>query len=136
MVGEAEVWRQRIHDAVTRHPGRDLRELEFRFIVVPTEVDALLLENSLIKEHQPRYNIELKDDKTYPSIVIRKERFPRIHSTRNIIQNGSEYFGPYASAKTMHAVLDIVRAATAAARADDRRFIDALNCNLKCRFCG
>ena len=82
---------------------------DIRFIVVPTEVDALLLENSLIKEHQPRYNIELKDDKTYPSIVIRKERFPRIHSTRNIIQNGSEYFGPYASAKTMHAVLDIVR---------------------------
>ena len=81
---------------------------DIRFIVVPTEVDALLLENSLIKEHQPRYNIELKDDKTYPSIVIRNERFPRIHSTRNIVKNGSEYFGPYASVKTMNAVLDIV----------------------------
>lgn len=82
---------------------------DIRFIVVETEVDALLLENNLIKEHQPRYNIELKDDKTYPSIVIRKERFPRIHSTRNVVRNGSEYFGPYASVKTMHAVLDIVR---------------------------
>ena len=77
--------------------------------MVETEVDALLLENNLIKEHQPRFNIELKDDKTYPSIVIRKERFPRVHATRQVIRNGSEYFGPYASVKTMHAVLDIVR---------------------------
>ncbi len=82
---------------------------DIKFIVVETEVDALLLENSLIKEHQPRYNIELKDDKTYPSIVIRKERFPRVHPTRNIVRNGSEYFGPYGSVKTMNAVLDIVR---------------------------
>ena len=82
---------------------------DVKFIVVQTEVDALLLENSMIKEHQPRYNIELKDDKTYPSIVIRKERFPRVHSTRNVIKNGSEYFGPYASVKTMYAVLDIAR---------------------------
>jgi excinuclease ABC subunit C len=82
---------------------------DIRFIVVETEVDALLLENNLIKEHQPRYNIELKDDKTYPSIVIRNERFPRVHPTRNVIQNGSEYFGPYASVKTMNAVLDIAR---------------------------
>ena len=82
---------------------------DIKFIVVETEVDALLLENSLIKEHQPRYNIELKDDKTYPSIVIRNERFPRIHPTRNVIRNGAEYFGPYASVKTMHAVLDIAR---------------------------
>ena len=59
---------------------------DIRFIVVPTEVDALLLENSLIKEHQPRYNIELKDDKTYPSIVIRKERFPRVHATQQVIR--------------------------------------------------
>ena len=82
---------------------------DIKFIVVETEVDALLLENNLIKEHQPRYNIALKDDKTYPSIVIRKERFPRVHSTRNVIKNGSEYFGPYASAKTMHAVLNMAR---------------------------
>ena len=66
---------------------------DVRFIVVQTEVDALLLENSMIKEHQPRYNIELKDDKTYPSIVIRKERFPRVHSTRNVIKNGSDTLG-------------------------------------------
>ena len=85
------------------------RIADIRFIVVETEVDALLLENNLIKEHQPRFNIELKDDKTYPSIVIRKERFPRVHATRQVIRNGSEYFGPYTSVKTMHAVLDIVR---------------------------
>ena len=82
---------------------------DIKFIVVETEVDALLLENGLIKEHQPRYNIELKDDKTYPSIVIRNERFPRINPTRNVIRNGAEYFGPYASVKTMNAVLDIAR---------------------------
>ena len=66
------------------------RIADIRFIVVETEVDALLLENNLIKEHQPRFNIELKDDKTYPSIVIRKERFPRVHATRQVIRNGSE----------------------------------------------
>ena len=82
---------------------------DIQFIVVETEVDALLLENNLIKEHQPRYNIELKDDKTYPSIVIRNERFPRVHTLRNVVKNGSEYFGPYASAKTMHAVLNMAR---------------------------
>ena len=82
---------------------------DIQFIVVPTEVDALLLENSLIKEHQPRYNIELKDDKTYPSIVIRKEPFPRIYATRKLIQDGSEYFGPFTSAKTMNTVLALCK---------------------------
>ena len=82
---------------------------EIKTILVETETDALLLENSLIKEHQPRYNINLKDDKTYPSIVIKKERFPRIFPTRQIIKDGSEYFGPYASVKMMHAVLDLIR---------------------------
>ena len=82
---------------------------DIQFIVVPTEVDALLLENSLIKEHQPRYNIELKDDKTYPSIVIRKEAFPRIYATRNLIQDGSEYFGPFTSVKTMNTVLALCK---------------------------
>lgn len=82
---------------------------DIQFIVVPTEVDALLLENSLIKEHQPRYNIELKDDKTYPSIVIRKETFPRIYATRNLIQDGSEYFGPFTSVKTMNTVLALCK---------------------------
>ena len=82
---------------------------DVQFIVVPTEVDALLLENSLIKEHQPRYNIELKDDKTYPSIVIRKEAFPRVYATRTLIQDGSEYFGPFTNVKTMNTVLALCK---------------------------
>jgi excinuclease ABC subunit C len=79
------------------------------FLVVETEMDALLLENNLIKENQPKYNILLKDDKSFPSIVIKKERFPRIFPTRQLIKDGSEYFGPYASVKTMHKVLDLIR---------------------------
>ena len=82
---------------------------DIKTIVVETEMDALLLENSLIKKFKPRYNINLKDDKTYPSIVIKQEPFPRIFPTRQIIRDGSEYFGPYSSVKTMHAVLDLVK---------------------------
>lgn len=82
---------------------------DLRWIVVQTEYDALLLENNLIKEYKPRYNVMLKDDKTYPWIVIRNEPFPRVHPTRNVIQDGSEYFGPYASGKTMHTLLDLIR---------------------------
>jgi excinuclease ABC subunit C len=82
---------------------------DIKTIVVETEMDALLLENSLIKKFKPRYNINLKDDKTYPSIVIKHEPFPRIFPTRQIIRDGSEYFGPYSSVKTMHAVLDLVK---------------------------
>ncbi len=82
---------------------------DIKIIVVETEMDALLLENSLIKKYKPRYNINLKDDKTYPSIVIKKEPFPRVFPTRQIIKDGSEYFGPYASVKIMHAVLDLVK---------------------------
>lgn len=82
---------------------------DIKFIVTETELDALLLENSLIKKHKPKYNIQLKDDKTYPSIVIKNERFPRIYATRQTLKDGSEYYGPYASAKTMHAVLDLIR---------------------------
>ncbi len=83
--------------------------VEIKYIVVETELDALLLENSLIKKHKPRYNILLKDDKTFPSIVIKKEPFPRIFPTRQIIKDGSEYYGPYASVRTMHMVLELVR---------------------------
>lgn len=79
------------------------------FTVVDTEMDALLLENSLIKEFQPRYNINLKDDKSYPFIRISKERFPRVYAMRNPVRDGSEYFGPYASPRIMHTVLDLVR---------------------------
>ena len=83
--------------------------VDIKFTVVETELDALLLENSLIKKHQPRYNIQLKDDKTYPWIVIKKERFPRVFPTRLMIKDGSAYFGPYANVKHMKAVLELVK---------------------------
>ncbi|MEX8546919.1 MAG: excinuclease ABC subunit UvrC [Mucilaginibacter sp.] len=79
------------------------------FTIVDTEIDAWLLENSLIKKHQPRYNVLLKDDKTYPWIVIKNEPFPRIYWTRRIIRDGSKYLGPYASISMMHTILDLIR---------------------------
>ncbi|MDG3583138.1 excinuclease ABC subunit UvrC [Galbibacter pacificus] len=80
-----------------------------KHIVVPTETDALLLENNLIKKYQPRYNVMLKDDKTYPWICIKNERFPRVFTTRNMIKDGSEYFGPYTSMKTVRILLDLIK---------------------------
>jgi len=79
------------------------------FTIVDTEIDAWLLENSLIKKHQPRYNVLLKDDKTYPWIIIKNENFPRIFWTRKIIKDGSKYLGPYASVSMMHAILGVIR---------------------------
>ncbi len=84
-----------------------IRRIEYT--VVATEYDALLLENNLIKKHQPRYNVSLKDGKTYPFIVIKNERFPRIYPTRNPVRDGSEYFGPYANVSAMHNVVDLIR---------------------------
>ena len=81
---------------------------DIKFIIVETELDALLLENNLIKKYQPRYNVLLKDDKTYPWICIKNERFPRIFSTRNVVKDGSHYFGPYGSGKMMHTLLDLI----------------------------
>jgi len=83
--------------------------VSIKHIVVETETDALLLENNLIKKHKPRYNILLKDDKTYPWICIKKERFPRIFMTRRVIKDGSEYFGPYTSIKTVRILLDLIK---------------------------
>jgi excinuclease ABC subunit C len=83
--------------------------VEVKHIVVTNEYEALLLENSMIKEHQPKYNIQLRDDKTYPWICIKRERFPRIFPTRNVVKDGSDYFGPYASVKKMKGVLEIVQ---------------------------
>jgi excinuclease ABC subunit C len=80
-----------------------------KHIVVATETDALLLENNLIKKYQPRYNVMLKDDKSYPWICIKKERFPRVFSTRRVFKDGSEYFGPYTSMKTVHTLLDLIK---------------------------
>jgi len=80
-----------------------------KHIVVETETDALLLENNLIKKYQPRYNVLLKDDKSYPWICIKNERFPRVFSTRRVFKDGSEYFGPYTSMKTVHTLLDLIK---------------------------
>ena len=80
-----------------------------KHIVVATETDALLLENNLIKKYQPRYNVMLKDDKTYPWICIKKESFPKVFLTRNIIKDGSEYYGPYTSVRTVKALLSLIK---------------------------
>ncbi len=82
---------------------------DITFIVVNSEFDAFLLENNLIKKYQPRYNIQLKDDKSFPWICIKKEPFPRVFSTRNPYNDGSEYFGPYASVRMMNTLLDLVK---------------------------
>lgn len=82
--------------------------VSLKIIIADSPYDALLLENTLIKRYQPRYNIMLRDDKTYPWICIKKERFPRVFYTRNLIKDGSEYFGPYSSLRTMHALLNFI----------------------------
>lgn len=82
---------------------------DIKYVVVNTEWEALLLENNLIKKYKPRYNILLKDDKTYPSICITKEDFPRVFKTRNIIRNGSEYYGPYSHVSTLNALLELIK---------------------------
>lgn len=98
----------KIHDAgKTRVMVSKIADI--RTIVVETEFDALLLENNLIKKYLPKYNILLKDDKTYPWICIKNEPFPRVFKTRNVIRDGSEYFGPYASVTILQALLDLIR---------------------------
>lgn len=83
--------------------------VSIKHIVVPTETDALLLENNLIKTLQPRYNVLLKDDKSYPWICIKRERFPRVFTTRRMIKDGSDYFGPYTNVKTVYTLLDLIK---------------------------
>ena len=92
--------------AKTRVLVKKIERIEY--ILVESEMDALLLENNLIKKRQPRYNVLLKDDKTYPWICIKKERFPRIFSTRNVVKDGSEYFGPYVSTKAIRILLELI----------------------------
>jgi len=94
--------------------------VDIKYIIVDTEIDALLLENNLIKKYQPRYNVLLKDDKTYPWICIKKEPFPRVFTTRIVVKDGSTYFGPYASGRVMHMVLDLIK-----------QLYKLRNCNLK-----
>ena len=113
-VGKAKDLRKRVTSYFTGRSVGKTRLLvakiaDVRWIVTPTEGDALLLENSLIKEHKPLYNILLKDDKTYPFLVLKREPFPRVFPTRKVIRDGSEYFGPYPSAKSMHTVLELCR---------------------------
>ena len=115
-VGKAKSLRKRVSSYFMQnkeHPPKVrvlVRQIaEIRHIVVDSETDALLLENSLIKELQPRYNILLKDDKTYPWIVVRRENFPRIQSTRQLQRDGSQYFGPYSSMTMQHSILEFIR---------------------------
>lgn len=82
---------------------------DIQYIVVDSEMDALLLENNLIKKYLPKYNIQLKDDKTYPWICVKKEPFPRVFSTRILVKDGSRYYGPYPSGRVMHTLLDLIR---------------------------
>ncbi len=97
---------QQNHNGKTRSLVRNIHDL--KYIIVKSEQDALLLENTLIKEHWPKYNIMLKDDKTYPWICVKKERFPRVFSTRRVVRDGSMYFGPYASYPMMRTLLDLI----------------------------
>ncbi|TJY38247.1 excinuclease ABC subunit UvrC [Pontimicrobium aquaticum] len=114
-VGKAKNLKKRVSSYFTKtHDNGKTRILvkkiaNIKHIVVDTETDALLLENNLIKKHRPRYNVLLKDDKSYPWICIKKERFPRIFQTRRLIKDGSEYFGPYTSVKTVYTLLDLIR---------------------------
>ncbi len=114
-VGKAKNLKRRVSSYFTKtHENGKTRVLvkritSIKHIVVATETDALLLENNLIKKHRPRYNVMLKDDKSYPWICIKKERFPRVFQTRRLIKDGSEYFGPYTSVRTVHTLLDLIR---------------------------
>ena len=110
-VGKAKSLRKRVSSYFVQSKVRVLvRQIAaIRHIVVGSETDALLLENSLIKSLQPRYNILLKDDKTYPWIVVRREAFPRVQSTRTLLRDGSQYFGPYGSVMMQRSVLDFIR---------------------------
>ena len=114
-VGKAKNLKKRVNSYFTKnHDNHKTRILvknivSIEHIVVESEMDALLLENNLIKKHKPRYNVLLKDDKTYPWICIKKERFPRIFATRKVIKDGSEYFGPYTSMKTVRTLLDLIK---------------------------
>ena len=114
-VGKAKNLKKRVSSYFTKtHQSGKLRLLvkkiaDIKFVVTATEMDALLLENNLIKEYQPRYNIQMKDDKSFPWICIKNEPFPRIFSTRHPQKDGSSYFGPYASVRMMRTLLDIIK---------------------------
>ena len=114
-VGKAKNLKKRVTSYFTkRHDSHRIGVMvkkikEIKHIVVESETDALLLENNLIKKHQPRFNVMLKDDKTYPWICIKNERFPRVFPTRKLIKDGSEYYGPFTSFKTVNTLLDLIK---------------------------
>ena len=114
-VGKAKNLKRRVSSYFNKeHDSNKTRVLvkqicDIKYIVVDTEEDALLLENNLIKQYRPRYNVLLKDDKTYPSIVVKNEYFPRIFQTRNIVRDGSSYYGPYPSLYTAKVMLQLIK---------------------------
>lgn len=115
-IGKAKVLKKRVSSYFNREHQLDRKTLalvrniaDIKFIIVETELDALLLENNLIKKYQPKYNVMLKDGKTYPCIVIKNEDFPRVFPTRQIVKDGSNYFGPFASVKMMYTMLDLIK---------------------------
>ena len=115
-IGKAKKLKKRVssyftkkHDDSRKTAMLVARIADIQFTLVDTETDALLLENALIKKFQPKFNINLKDDKTYPFICIKNEPFPRVFSTRNPVRDGSEYFGPYANGTMMFTILDLVK---------------------------
>jgi excinuclease ABC subunit C len=115
-IGKAKSLKKRVSSYFNKnhHDSRKTEMLVSRicnieFTLVETEIDALILENSLIKKYKPKFNISLRDDKTYPFICVKQERFPRIFPTRNHIKDGSEYFGPYASSNMMYTILDLIK---------------------------
>ena len=115
-IGKAKNLKKRVSSYITKskYESNKLRLLvrkiaDIKHIIVDSESDALLLENNLIKKYQPRYNVQLKDDKTYPWICVKNERFPRVFSTRNIIKDGSKYYGPYTSGLMVRTILELIK---------------------------
>ena len=114
-VGKAKNLKKRVYSYFNKNhePGKTRvlvsKIVDIRYIVVNSEEDALLLENNLIKKYKPRYNVLLKEDKTYPSICVQNEYFPRVFKTRKIIRNGSSYYGPYSHLPSMYALLDLIK---------------------------
>mgnify|MGYP000917277485 CR=1 FL=1 len=115
-VGKAKILRNRVNSYFSnKHEDSPKTRIlvskiaDIKFIIADSEYDALILENTLIKKYKPRYNVLLRDDKTYPWICIKNEPFPRIFKTRTLIKDGSEYYGPYASVSMMNTILDLIR---------------------------
>lgn len=114
-VGKAKNLKRRVSSYFNKHHDSNKTRVlvkqirDIKYFVVETEEDALLLENNLIKQYHPRYNVLLKDDKTYPSIVVKNEYFPRVYQTRNIVRDGSRYYGPYPSVYTAKVMLQLIK---------------------------